>query len=601
MNFKHLRTLSAILAGCMLFSCQSDIDFSNIDPKSEVDMGVALPLGSLRATLGDFIGHGEIPNLVVDQDSVFHYIDTIQLPVKEYRYINLKDYIIKNETTLEFKIKEQTGGASLIPASPTAVQLRFPMELGMQGINTDATNERIDSIWISKALFYSTINTNHFDLKWSDIESVQLELGKQFKHPDGKYVTIPISGYGYGQKIEIPIEDFMLDLMDPNDHTPGHTVNKIKFWMIFNVKPSAPITVYEDSKFTYDMEVSLIDHKAIWGLFEAGNQMRDQGTIVMDSVWDGWKDVKELKVRFAEPSIDVHVWHKVAAPLLMHIDYLKAVNSDGDSARATWAKTSGAVGWDEFPLDNKLTPDKPLDASVENHRRFSNSEYEGHIDQLFDVRPDTFHYSYYLKLDRNVDNFPQHRIVKDVGVTGYAAVDIPFKFKDSVNLDYSTIMDSKNLTRYQLDSLLALVDLSTEDVEVKTSDLYLIVDIENYIPFNLEANLIFYDSLKRELPLNLIENKEKNEILLKAPTIVPGSSGYGEVTEPSKERFVLSVDKNDFDRLAEIKSIYLHASIIGNDNQPCRIKTDAALVVHIGVSGRIDAVVDVDKIINGGN
>ena len=56
MRFKYFYALMAILAISAMTGCRSKMDLDNIDAKAEVEMGIALPVGSMHATIGDFFG-----------------------------------------------------------------------------------------------------------------------------------------------------------------------------------------------------------------------------------------------------------------------------------------------------------------------------------------------------------------------------------------------------------------------------------------------------------------------------------------------------------------------------------------------------------------
>ena len=66
MQLKHSCAIFAVVIGCLLSSCHSDINLDNIDPQAEVEMGLALPIGNLHHKIGDFIGDGKIDHLYVD-------------------------------------------------------------------------------------------------------------------------------------------------------------------------------------------------------------------------------------------------------------------------------------------------------------------------------------------------------------------------------------------------------------------------------------------------------------------------------------------------------------------------------------------------------
>lgn len=591
MTLKHLHAFIAIMAGCMLASCHSDIDLKNIDKTAEIEMGVALPVGSVHATMGDFLGANQVEQIKVDEYGIFHFMTTVDIPSKPYHQINIADYIIKDESTLKFSIAEKTG-TGIIPAGMGEVELTFDMELGMEGINEDATQERIDSIWITDADFTSIINVENFDLNWSEITGVQLKLGDQFRR-DVKVIDIPVSGQDFNKEIPIRIKDFTLSLMkDPSNPDAG-TVNKIKFQIIFKVNPTHNITVYDDSKFAYNMRVNLIDYDAIWGWFQAGNQMRDCQRLAMDSLWDGWKDVKKLKVRFAEPSIQVTFSHKVAAPLRMYIDSLLAIDSLGHATAATWDGESKT----DFDLRPTLSPyTKDLKDSVITTRIFNYESSKGHIDKMFDVRPDTFSYGFHLLVDQNPrSDYPwkQHRITKDSLVRGSAEIDVPFKFNTGSELEYTATIYDVDLSKVTLDSIL---DASNIDSKVKASDLKLMVKFKNRIPFDLEAVVSFLDKDTADMSMVFLTDSSVNHIHIPAPAMTKpvDEKSYGHVSQASETTVFISLDKSQFDRFAEVKHIRLNAAITNNP-QRCILDTSTDLTIFIGIAAHVDAILDLNK------
>ena len=66
MQFKHFYAFTALALVCLLASCRSAIDFDNLDPTTEVETGITLPVGSIHMTVGDIMGEG-----LVDAESGF--------------------------------------------------------------------------------------------------------------------------------------------------------------------------------------------------------------------------------------------------------------------------------------------------------------------------------------------------------------------------------------------------------------------------------------------------------------------------------------------------------------------------------------------------
>ena len=142
MKIRHFCALIALSAGCLLVGCHSDIDLNNIDTTANVEMGLAVPVGSLTFTIGDFLGSGQVNQIGVDEWGIFHFKDTLALPRREYHQIDPSSYLIKNQTQLDFRIKEALPSVDVLPASSTPTTLRFNMELSVEGINKDITQER---------------------------------------------------------------------------------------------------------------------------------------------------------------------------------------------------------------------------------------------------------------------------------------------------------------------------------------------------------------------------------------------------------------------------------------------------------------------------
>ncbi len=611
MHFKHLYAVIAIMAGCMLAGCHSNVDLNNIDPTAEINMGLALPVGSVNLTMGDFLGSGQIEQIYLDEYGLFHFQSTLEIPTKNYHSIELKSYIIQNASQLVFDVSEKVpAGTTLVGTGTMVYPLpAFDLDLTFSGINDDVTDERIDSIWITEAVFSSWIDVEDFDLQWDEIKSVKLILDSaQFRRPQGMEIELPIDGQDFKEKLEIRVDDFTMNLLKNQSDPNQGTVNAISFKLQFEVCPSAGhmITIQPTSKLKYDLTVDVLDYDAIWGFFEAGSQMSNTDTIYLKDEWPDWENMKKLKLRFAEPRIDISITHKVSAPLIMYMDYIKASNSDGITKPATWdGKTSKALYF-ETP-DEYISPlTETLNDSVTLNRTFTYEADKGNIDELFDIRPDSFIYSFHLAVNRtalhddpNWSKWKQLRIMKDTRVSGYAIADIPFKFNEGSEIAYTSVIDSVRLNSYSLDSLLATVPVLDS---VNAASLKLILQVKNSIPFDLQGTFTFLDEDSVDLGLQLVEDNTTNTFHFPAPTMsAPGGPNeYGEVKTPSETTIIVNVDKNDFDRLSEVKKVKFDIAITGNP-QRCKITSTTGVNIRIGIAGQIDAVVDFSKNNNNNN
>ena len=62
---KQMKKILYVLAlGCVLMGCRSKLDLGNMDTKTQVQMGMALPVGSIHMSLKDILG--EVKGLYID-------------------------------------------------------------------------------------------------------------------------------------------------------------------------------------------------------------------------------------------------------------------------------------------------------------------------------------------------------------------------------------------------------------------------------------------------------------------------------------------------------------------------------------------------------
>ncbi len=593
MKTTHLSVVLVSLTAA-LCACHPDIDLNNIDMHARLEMGLALPVGSMKFTVNDFLGGGQVSNIYTDEHGIFHFIDTVDIPAKEYHAVDLSQYLGKTDKA--FKVYGELDRMGLVEHGKVTgngqpIKLTFPLTLTFDGLNKDRLNERIDSAQIINATFKSTIDTTNLPLPWSYINYVDVLLGDQFSRSEGKTVRVYTKGdgYNYGTEIPIEIDAFSVCLMKDKEHPSlDNVIDSCDFTFVFNftIPDGEPITLQTSSAFDYHFEVQFIDYKAIWGYFQASNLMRDRDVICLDSVWDEWKNVKKLKIRFMEPQIRVFATHHVAAPLFVYLDTLITANAT-EQVSATWNGETYCY----FPLKNFITPFGALTDSVENSFLLNQNEANGRLDRLFDIRPDTIRYSYTMVVDDKRPEYiwNQHRITNDTRVRGYAVADLPFKVNEQSEAQFLTQIQDVHFDRIALDSLLKEVKM-VEKSKAKHIKLFLIA--KNSLPFDVDAKVWFLDKDSVEMDLHLFEGQKANEIRLPAPKMERyGDNPYGHVTEPSEATFVVDVTQEQFDYLTQCTSLRLDA-FMGNNIQPCYIDTKTSISIQLGVAADVEAVMN---------
>lgn len=581
----------AILISCigLLNACKSDVDLSNIDMSSQINLGIALPIGSMSATIGDFLGDSLIEQIMVDELGIFHFCDTLPLQTREFHSIDLTRYLLHTQEPEQFYIREQYPGA-IIPSNQSIKGLKFNMILDVSGINENHEHQRVDSIFVTEANFTSIINVNELDLKWSEIEQIRIVLDKQlFARKKGNEIIIPTQGKNFGNQIPIIIDDFILSLMK-DKKKPGETIQQVPIDIVFDLKTSHSIPVNANSYIQYDMTVNFINYDAIWGYFDASQELKDEDEILIDSLWSGWRNFQNLTLKFAEPKLSLLVTHQIAAPLFVHINHIYTKNNTtGETKYATWDGQKSI----NIPLPNTLDPvHSSFDAQISNSVNFSNAADKGNIDELFNVKPDSVAYSYYIDIDLNKlksDYNNQGRLVENTSMTAEAAVDLPFIFDKESKINYTIDIDSLDFSDITIDSIIHSADIIEK---INHTELKLILLVRNYIPFALNANILFFDQDGKPIDLKLINNS--GIFALSAPNKVDNN---GFISEPTDNTVILSIDQTQFDILAQVKRISLDLSL-GDNTVKAYLHKNTKLEIKLGLTARVDAVFDFNSFSN---
>jgi len=134
---------------------------------------------------------------------------------------------------------------------------------------------------------------------------------------------------------------------------------------------------------------------------------------------------------------------------------------------------------------------------------------------------------------------------------------------------------------------------------IGASNVKLHVQVENTIPFNIDAHLVFVDSLGKDMDdldqlIHMIDPKQEtdsahNHLFIKAPEMSTptGPKDFDNVEKASVSKFVFEVETKNFERLNEVKQIRLDAAIMDNP-QPCALMSNSGLKVRIAVSAQAD-------------
>lgn len=592
--------------------CTADVDLDNIDTSVDVEANVATPIGSMTATIDDFVGDGTWGIFIdtVNHEGVITFRDTFSI-ARDFHKLDLSKYI--SNTTLKMNVYDKLEGKPYfvngqITGNDQPIVLTFPLTLKLKNINNNLAHQRIDSALINDASFISKISSiGGLPLKWEWIEKVELKLGKNFHRPSGNLITVYSKGdgYGYNQNINVAVDAFSMNLMKEKnpqswkDYT-NNVVDTCNFEILMHiVVPSSAgvVNIPSTAAFQYDLGVKFIDYEAVWGMFEPSKDMSGEAVEAIATYWSPWNTLQDLRLPFAEPSVDMLVTTQVAGAMIMEGDYLYTENEQGEKAYATFDSDTSLYKF--FNKNEYLPLSSPIGTEKTMHILFDKDPSRGHIDQLFAIRPDQIGYKFAVKF--NEQETPQIRLTKNTSIKIDAVCNLPMILNEGVSLGYSDKIKGIDLSMLDLDSLLKDVEMidTLEEASAK-----LVIKFENSIPLQFKGMLTCLDENdnviidpKTEKPLLLTEN---DTILIAAPEFT--KDGHDWNITPLESVEVINVDRDDLETLRQIKTIEFYAwmddksldEAYRNGLNNIQLKDDNYLKVKIAVGANVEGVLNLE-------
>ena len=613
MDFKHLCVLMAVTMGCFLTACHSDVDLENIDPKAEVELGLALPVGSVHATIGDFFGNGIGKFYVdsLDNKGVITWRDTFKI-ARNFHQVDLAKYISEKQLTLN--VYDKLPAAIMIGTNKQVTGLGIPttldfdMPLKLTGINhPDSLNsERLDSALIEMASFTSIIQKKNLPLEWEWIDSVTLELGTQIRRPAGNTMIIydkDRDNYGYGQTIPTQVDNFIIDLM--KNGIVGQVIDSCNFKIhfTFTIPAGETVLVPEDAGFDYKLGVQFIDYAAIWGKFIRSKDMYDENVVDLSESWGSLDFISKSNVPFAEPKIDMHIVTMIAGAMKMTGDYLYSEDVAGNKHYASFLR--GAQTFRDFPkqfeageyLDPKTSTIG--DSTTNMILKFDKDPERGHIDQLFQNMPQKLGYKF--GVDFNYQMTPQIRITPNTSIRIDAICTLPLIFNQGLYVAYTDTIADVNLSQISIDSLLSGTTIIDT---LKATDVKLVIAAKNTIPLDIKATMrcldkngnVIMDPVDNTKPLLLCK---QDTIVITAPTYAYENANWVQKA-PGESTIIANLTKAELNLFPQIHDIIYTAIIDDEALQDAyskglsniRITKEQGLTLKIGLTAEVDAIVN---------
>lgn len=630
-QFLHIfAALTVVLT--TLSGCKEEVDISKMDTSATVDLALAMPIGTMYATLGDFLGIEQIkPYIEVDHDGVLHLIhDTII--ARNFKKIQIEEY--PADTIKKCNIKQGFLTDELLPGASFTAD--YPTEVTFTDVNdkepSDYNYERFDSLSVRKAVYTSRIRISD-DLKsqgfkWSWIKRVDILLGDAFNRKGGNILTVYDRSRddinGFDEPITIDIEDFMLYFIKDKSIPAGPKNVRRTADMTIRYYVSIPedldhnIAISEDATIFYDLHLQMLDFDAVWGYCKPSSEMRDENILVIEESWPMWRDIKKATLPLAKPQVDMDIYSKVGGKFRLNADYFYTL-ADANPTDTVFAyfdkertKRKFIEDWKEYGIDAINIDKKTIGDSIVRHLMFNHEIERGQLDKLVAIRPDRVGYKFYVEVYDDYTNpkYPPIRLSPHNYFNVDAHFDLPLVFNEGLALQYSDTIRDLNLSSISLDSMLNGA-LSKQNVQ--DANLVLYLDIKNRIPLGLSASVRFVDADGKDVlvngkPIQLFKYGESTEaaridsLNLRMPDVeeFKRTSAYAAKQDQPSEQYIIDIDRDNFDAFSKVKNV-VFSLLLHNDSKaakyPVAITDESSLVIKAGVTARINGKVDIKKIL----
>lgn len=517
--------LCLLVSALMLNACTEDLDIADADPTIGLDMGLALPGGTISTTLGDFLGGTDLAILQPDENGLYKLaFDTIitqnfEVPPLEDNFIStqqtfhIADYY---ETTLrpaivdhynsqygnylpypipedipfdelQKLIQDYLGVDLVIPQG--TYDFSYDMSLSLSGTDLEKYQD-LDSIHLDQMIFTSLFEPIGIVLEPEEMSELSIEFDELFRFEDGKQKReLQITPAIFGQGLQVTFENIMVRM--PR-HTGG-TLDDVRLTVHFKLDLKEPKTFDQETALNYKFAGDRMAFDIIYGMYQPEEPIATADAINIGDMLP--IDLAEMKLPFAEPAITLGFYTgTIGMPTDLLIDEIYTQDASGNKKQATF---------NGQPANRQALPYITDPASTKTDTAWiylSNDPAQGNLNQLFTITPEKLGYAFRLEIDeeqileneqKGIASFMKAKL--DLGIKMH--MELPMVFDPGVSLAYSDTMDLDlgNLSGDTAST--GIIDtLAIKQVVLKMA-------ITNEIPFNIDAKLNFMDDNNNIIPI----------------------------------------------------------------------------------------------------
>lgn len=534
MSKKFLHAFLAFAtAACMLTSCRSDLNLSEVDTSMEAHLKMALPVGAITMHFGNLLHLDQTTSLSFDsignmgvlcfkltsdpdttrKYSVFNMNGKIKgtdFSVNIYDQLKDKKYHVYVpgviDTMIPFIAAAEYGFDTLY--IPETVHfdstMTFELALPLDSINRKGQANRVDSVAFNLAEFGIVINKDNFDgLTTEWVDEIMVELGDEFDlHGDAKKKVIYSTSMGeplnFGEQLDITLKNWALKLLTKETTHP--TINDVtdtihvKASIKYHVPSGVKIHIDENSGIKCDVNVGSLEPTYLWGWFMPYKDMYDESSFPLNI---DFKDLPFLSdestvLPFSRPQLEVLLKTPVAGVVKLDSSYVYAYDGKHVKHQAMFydsvTQQLDTLFNYTFPMSECIDPSTMATINDTTHLHMKFDQNYGHINNLFEGGiPKEVNYKFRVSFDE--EQTPQIRIPLKAFVHLYTNAKLPFTFQNGFYLKYENKANNIDISQFDIDSLLgSTVQLSD------TSKVGVIMKTESTIPLHIKLVLRCYDA-----------------------------------------------------------------------------------------------------------
>lgn len=570
---------------CVMPSCKEDVDLSNIDTTMAIDMGIALPVGTIEATLGDFIGNEAIASYVeVNPTTGIIEVKYNTFVRWSFHPIDLGSYSIREQQDF-YLGKAVMNGAQLppsgfitFPESSPIKYVDFPCTISLDNFNTNEEYEKIDSIHILEAHFMSNIDFIGFTpaITESNITGLEIVFDNQsFRFDNGSTTQeIPTNDLRFGEDMDITLRQFNLI---PQLNSEGK-LQDATFTIRIYFQTDQLHAYTESSVVRYSFGLNFIDYDVIYGVFEP-RKATEKLEVVRDTLskYLPMDDIKGMNLPFSDPQIKLTAsTSSVGLPCMLIVKELYVENEKGEQKHLQHPTLMNEMLGYALPA---VTSPYSTDSATLAPLKLSKDEDEGKLDEMFSISPLYFGYSYYIKVNRNALTYST--FIKSEAEFGLGIeATLPLSFNEGLSLSYRDTMPL-SIEPIQIDTLIASIPLIDS---LRTAQLMLRLVVENSIPFDFGIKLRCLDEYNNIVTLaGLYDNGANDSITFAAFNN----------NQSNTQALNIALSKEDLDKLPQVRAIY-YDIFLGNNKALAALKATDGLRIKVGLSGEVGANLSID-------